>query len=84
MISWKLSDFFMQSKKIKSSNPFLGLFARILKLMSFIKLVLCNESPRENKSSLCKMQILGNLAVKHLSPSNTCCEAEAIPQCMII
>ena len=28
------------------------LLARILKLMSFIKLVLCNESPRENKSSL--------------------------------
>ena len=38
--------------------------ARILKLMSSIKLVLCNESPRENKSSLWKMEILGNLAVK--------------------
>ena len=32
--------------------------------MSFIKLVLCNESPQENKSSVWKMQILGNLAVK--------------------
>ena len=32
--------------------------------MSFIKLVVCNESPQENKSSVWKMQILGNLAVK--------------------
>ena len=38
--------------------------ARILKLMSFIKLVLCNGSPWKNKSSLWKMQILINLATK--------------------
>ena len=38
--------------------------ARILKLMSFIKLVLCNGSPWKNKSSLLKMQILINLAAK--------------------
>ena len=45
----------------KIISEFLG---RVLKLMSFIKLVLCNESPQENKSSVWKMQILGNLAVK--------------------
>ena len=36
--------------------------ARILKLMSFIKLVLSNGSPSKNKSSLLKMQILINSA----------------------
>ena len=33
----------------KIISEFLG---RVLKLMSFIKLVLCNESPQENKSSV--------------------------------
>ena len=44
--------------------------ARILKLMSFIKLVLCNGSPWKNKSSLLKMQILINLAAKFVCQSN--------------
>ena len=38
--------------KILRSKIISELLARVLKLMSFIKLVLCNESPRENKSSL--------------------------------